>query len=102
MWLRDMLLNSSTRSAASHTVFGIQTNSWLLLGIQLTLVIVLYGIYGLYNLGEQRRTAPRVLSYCGLMGVGVCSAGYHMTLKYHTQMCTISPILPDEGNPCTG
>lgn len=25
------------------------------------------------------------------MGVGICSAGYHMTLKYHTQMCR--PVL---------
>lgn len=24
------------------------------------------------------------------MGVGVCSSAYHMTLKYHTQMCTCS------------
>jgi hypothetical protein len=29
----------------------------------------------------------RSISYLGLIGVGVCSAGYHMTLKYHTQMC---------------
>ncbi|KAK3177495.1 hypothetical protein K4F52_009746 [Lecanicillium sp. MT-2017a] len=47
---------------------------------------ILYGLYGLYKLGEKRRTPVRVLSYCGLMGVGVCSGGYHMTLKYHTQM----------------
>lgn len=33
-------------------------------------------------------TGPRLVSYCGLIGVGICSAGYHMTLKYHTQMCT--------------
>lgn len=31
------------------------------------------------------------------MGVGLCSAGYHMTLKYHTQMCTST--LPPPG--CT-
>ncbi|GKZ45283.1 hypothetical protein AbraIFM66951_007887 [Aspergillus brasiliensis] len=49
-------------------------------------VYILYGIYGLWQLHSKRQTGPRSIPYCGLIGVGVCSAGYHMTLKYHTQM----------------
>ncbi|GCB27680.1 alkaline ceramidase YPC1 [Aspergillus awamori] len=49
-------------------------------------VYILYGIYGLWQLHSRRQTGPRSITYCGLIGVGVCSAGYHMTLKYHTQM----------------
>ncbi|KAI9149631.1 Alkaline ceramidase 3 [Paramyrothecium foliicola] len=50
-----------------------------------SLVFVAYGAYGLSG-GPQSRTGSRLVSYCGLMGVGICSAAYHMTLKYHTQM----------------
>lgn len=51
---------------------------------------VAYGIYGL--LGNPRSiNGSRLISYCGLIGVGVCSAAYHMTLKYHTQMCMFFP-----------
>lgn len=53
-------------------------------------VIVAYGIYGL---AHGRRNGSRLVSYCGLIGVGVCSAGYHMTLKYHTQMCKLISAL---------
>jgi dihydroceramidase len=35
-----------------------------------------------------------VVSYLGLIGVGICSAGYHMTLKYHTQMCKYTETSP--------
>ncbi|KAF4580810.1 hypothetical protein GQ602_006947 [Ophiocordyceps camponoti-floridani] len=51
-----------------------------------SLSYVAYGIYGLSSNGKRPQSASRVASYCGLMGVGICSAGYHMTLKYHTQM----------------
>ncbi|PTB39460.1 hypothetical protein M441DRAFT_196782 [Trichoderma asperellum CBS 433.97] len=47
---------------------------------------VIYGIYGLVTSPKQQRTGPRLISYIGLIGVGICSAGYHMTMKYHTQM----------------
>lgn len=50
---------------------------------------VVYGAYGL------RRVAPKKdgglfsvlgLPYWGLIGVGVLSAWFHTTLKYHSQM----------------
>ncbi|RHZ65517.1 ceramidase [Aspergillus thermomutatus] len=48
---------------------------------------LIYGIYGLVKLRRKRHASlGRSIPYFGLMGVGVCSAGYHMTLKYHTQM----------------
>ncbi|KAH7166340.1 ceramidase [Dactylonectria macrodidyma] len=46
---------------------------------------VIFGIYGLLSY-PQFPSGSRLVSYCGLIGVGICSAGYHMTLKYHTQM----------------
>ncbi|KAB8236411.1 hypothetical protein ETB97_010339 [Aspergillus alliaceus] len=49
-------------------------------------VYVLYGIYGLSKLCHKKHAGSRSIPYFGLIGVGVCSAGYHMTLKYHTQM----------------
>ncbi|KAJ5750669.1 alkaline phytoceramidase [Penicillium manginii] len=49
-------------------------------------VYICYGIYGLVQLRQKPQAAFRSISYFGLIGVGVCSAGYHMTLKYHTQM----------------
>ncbi|PLB54693.1 alkaline phytoceramidase [Aspergillus steynii IBT 23096] len=49
-------------------------------------VYVIYGIYGLLQLHRNGRTGSRSITYCGLIGVGICSGGYHMTLKYHTQM----------------
>lgn len=55
--------------------------------IYLLTSLVVYGIYGLASC-DKFPTAPRLIPYCGLMGVGICSGGYHMTLKYHTQMCT--------------
>ncbi|KAJ5165950.1 hypothetical protein N7492_006246 [Penicillium capsulatum] len=49
-------------------------------------VYIAYGIYGLRFLNQRQQAGYRSISYYGLIGVGVCSAGYHMTLKYHTQM----------------
>ncbi|KAL5361102.1 ceramidase [Aspergillus floccosus] len=51
-----------------------------------SLVYIVYGIYGLWNLRQKPHARSRAIPYCGLIGVGVCSGGYHMTLKYHTQM----------------
>ncbi|KAE8354427.1 alkaline phytoceramidase [Aspergillus coremiiformis] len=51
-----------------------------------SLVYVIYGIHGLVQLRHEKNAGSRAIAYCGLMGVGICSAGYHMTLKYHTQM----------------
>ncbi|CAF3458893.1 hypothetical protein FGSG_08281 [Fusarium graminearum PH-1] len=50
-----------------------------------SLAYIVYGIYGLASC-DKFPTASRLIPYCGLMGVGICSGGYHMTLKYHTQM----------------
>ncbi|KAE8373048.1 alkaline phytoceramidase [Aspergillus bertholletiae] len=49
-------------------------------------VYIGYGLYGLLKLRHKPHAGSRAIPYCGLIGVGVCSAGYHMTLKYHTQM----------------
>ncbi|KAJ6087470.1 hypothetical protein N7467_006384 [Penicillium canescens] len=50
-------------------------------------VFIIYGIYGLRKLAQKQQSGGlRSISYYGLIGVGVCSGGYHMTLKYHTQM----------------
>ncbi|KAI5455625.1 ceramidase [Mariannaea sp. PMI_226] len=51
-----------------------------------SLVFVAYGLYGLFHRSQKPWTGPRLASYCGLIGVGICSGAYHMTLKYHTQM----------------
>ncbi|KAJ0295251.1 hypothetical protein COL922a_014092, partial [Colletotrichum nupharicola] len=55
-----------------------------------TLSSGVYCLFGLYGLVQLRRRGQASLSRCipylGLVGVGVCSGGYHMTLKYHTQM----------------
>ncbi|RAL10184.1 ceramidase [Aspergillus homomorphus CBS 101889] len=51
------------------------------------LIYVLYAIHGLVHL--PRNPSPslsRRIPYYGLIGVGICSAGFHMSLKYHTQM----------------
>ncbi|KAL4779747.1 ceramidase [Aspergillus varians] len=46
-----------------------------------------FGLYGLTQLyKKQQASISRCIPYFGLIGVGFCSAGYHMTLKYHTQM----------------
>ncbi|RAK75914.1 ceramidase [Aspergillus fijiensis CBS 313.89] len=52
-----------------------------------SLIYILYGIYGLSQLRSKPSASfARAIPWFGLMGVGICSAGYHMTLKYHTQM----------------
>ncbi|KAH8122276.1 alkaline phytoceramidase [Trichoderma asperelloides] len=51
-----------------------------------SLAFVAYGLYGLSRPSHNGQTRARLLSYSGLIGVGICSASYHMTLKYHTQM----------------
>ncbi|KAJ5895104.1 hypothetical protein N7495_006795 [Penicillium taxi] len=49
-------------------------------------VYIFFGIYGLLGLRHKNKAGMRWISYYGLIGVGACSGGYHMTLKYHTQM----------------
>ncbi|KAI0174129.1 ceramidase [Pestalotiopsis sp. NC0098] len=51
-----------------------------------SLTYIVLGVYGLWTIRHQPKLASRSVSYFALMGVGACSAGYHMTLKYHTQM----------------
>ncbi|KAJ5671717.1 hypothetical protein N7507_000844 [Penicillium longicatenatum] len=51
-----------------------------------SLIYMVFGIYGLVQLRNKQQAGLRRMSYCGLIGVGLCSAGYHMTLKYQTQM----------------
>ncbi|KAL4872098.1 hypothetical protein BDV12DRAFT_183341 [Aspergillus spectabilis] len=48
---------------------------------------LIYGIYGLRKLRQScNADILRALPYWGLMAVGVCSAAFHVSLKYHTQM----------------
>ncbi|KAL5343032.1 ceramidase [Aspergillus crustosus] len=52
-----------------------------------SLIYCTFGLYGIYQLSRKGQASiSRCIPYYGLIGVGVCSAGYHMTLKYHTQM----------------
>ncbi|KAJ5141729.1 alkaline ceramidase family protein [Penicillium atrosanguineum] len=67
------------------------------------LVYVIYAIYGIRKLYMQQNpkaNAFRTIPYWGLMTVGICSAAFHMSLKYHTQMMddlsmlfTTTPVL---------
>ncbi|KAL2813209.1 alkaline ceramidase family protein [Aspergillus cavernicola] len=51
------------------------------------LVYVIYGIYGVRKLRQKPNADVfRYLPYWGLMAVGLCSAVFHVSLKYHTQM----------------
>ncbi|KAJ5092281.1 alkaline ceramidase family protein [Penicillium alfredii] len=51
------------------------------------LVYISYAIYGIRQLRQKSNVDNfRVLPYWGLMAVGICSAAFHMSLKYHTQM----------------
>ncbi|RHZ53931.1 uncharacterized protein CDV56_107416 [Aspergillus thermomutatus] len=50
-------------------------------------VYIIYAFYGLYQLRQKPNAGfLRTVPYWGLMAVGVCSAVYHVSLKYHTQM----------------
>ncbi|RDW78842.1 ceramidase [Aspergillus mulundensis] len=52
-----------------------------------SLIYCAFGLYGISQLSKRNQASlSRCIPYYGLIGVGVCSAGYHMTLKYHTQM----------------
>ncbi|KAL3458738.1 ceramidase [Aspergillus heterothallicus] len=57
-----------------------------------SLTNLIYVIYGVYGLRQLRRKANRnidplrALPYWGLIGVGLCSFAFHVSLKYHTQM----------------
>ncbi|KAL5003078.1 ceramidase [Aspergillus recurvatus] len=52
-----------------------------------SLIYCSFGVFGLSQLSRRKQASfARCIPYYGLIGVGVCSAGYHMTLKYHTQM----------------
>ncbi|CAI6073397.1 unnamed protein product [Clonostachys chloroleuca] len=51
-----------------------------------SITFILYGLYGLLYTRQRKNARSPVLLYYGLIGIGVCSGGYHMTLKYHTQM----------------
>ncbi|EFW99283.1 alkaline ceramidase family protein [Grosmannia clavigera kw1407] len=51
-----------------------------------SLVFAAYGMWGLWQIRHKANAASRSIPYFGLIGVGICSTGYHMTLKYHTQM----------------
>lgn len=53
----------------------------------LTYALVYYGIYGMTSLRKKPNASSfRAIPYWGLIGVGVFSAAFHASLKYHTQM----------------
>ncbi|XP_077660429.1 ceramidase [Aspergillus fumigatus Af293] len=64
-------------------------------------VYVIYAIYGLYHLWQKPNVGfLRTVPYLGLMAVGLCSALFHISLNYHTQMLddlsmmfTTTPVL---------
>ncbi|KAL4903895.1 ceramidase-domain-containing protein [Aspergillus multicolor] len=57
-------------------------------------VYVIYALYGLCQLYKERKlAAAHVVPYLGLLAVGVFSAAFHATPKYHTQMALILCIL---------
>ncbi|RHZ64514.1 hypothetical protein CDV55_106835 [Aspergillus turcosus] len=64
-------------------------------------VYIFYAIYGLYQLRQKPNAGfLRSVPYLGLMAVGICSALFHVSLKYHTQMLddismlfTTTPVL---------
>ncbi|PLB43362.1 alkaline ceramidase family protein [Aspergillus steynii IBT 23096] len=48
---------------------------------------ILYAIYGLRRLHAKPNVHVfRLFPYWGLMAVGICSAAFHISMKYHTQM----------------
>jgi dihydroceramidase len=50
---------------------------------------VIYGIHGLRRVGPRKDGglfSTLAFPYWGLIGVGVLSAWFHATLKYHSQM----------------
>ncbi|KNG87618.1 alkaline phytoceramidase [Aspergillus nomiae NRRL 13137] len=65
------------------------------------LVYIFYAIYGLRKLRQKsNHDVFRAIPYWGLMAVGICSAAFHISLKYHTQMLddlsmlfTTTPVL---------
>ncbi|KAJ5786763.1 uncharacterized protein N7503_011975 [Penicillium pulvis] len=51
------------------------------------LCYIIYAIYGLRQLQQKRNVEfARAIPYWGLMAVGICSAAFHISLQYHTQM----------------
>ncbi|KAB8237531.1 ceramidase [Aspergillus alliaceus] len=51
------------------------------------LLYIFYGIYGLRRLRQKSNVDVfRTIPYWGLMAVGICSAAFHISLKYQTQM----------------
>ncbi|KAB8209839.1 alkaline ceramidase family protein [Aspergillus parasiticus] len=65
------------------------------------LVYIFYAIYGIRKLRQKSsRDIFRAIPYWSLMAVGICSAAFHISLKYHTQMLddlsmlfTTTPVL---------
>ncbi|KAE8423340.1 ceramidase [Aspergillus pseudocaelatus] len=65
------------------------------------IVYILYAIYGLRKLRQKSSCDIfRAIPYWGLMAVGICSAAFHISLKYHIQMLddlsmlfTTTPVL---------
>ncbi|RAH75722.1 ceramidase [Aspergillus aculeatinus CBS 121060] len=51
------------------------------------LTYILYALHGLRHLPHHPSPSfSRRIPYYGLIGVGLCSPGFHLSLKYHTQM----------------
>lgn len=54
---------------------------------RMLIIPVVYAIYGIRSLRQKKDASTfRSIPYWGLMAVGICSAAFHGSLKYHTQM----------------
>lgn len=56
-------------------------------GSRILIIVVIYAIHGIRSLRQKKHVSTfRAIPYWGLMAVGICSAAFHGSLKYHTQM----------------
>lgn len=77
-------------NSLTNLVYSKKPASILIRSLEQVLIcyLVFYAIYGLHKLWQKSNNDFfRALPYWGLMAVGICSAIFHVSLQYHTQMC---------------
>ncbi|EDP53530.1 conserved hypothetical protein [Aspergillus fumigatus A1163] len=97
-WLRDPFLGSNYCKFQDYLVTRYAAE---FINTLTNVVYVIYAIYGLYHLWQKPNVGfLRTVPYLGLMAVGLCSALFHISLNYHTQMLddlsmmfTTTPVL---------
>jgi dihydroceramidase len=71
----------------TNLVYSKKRTSGLFVWCRTLTSIVIYAIHGIRSLRQKKNaSAFRAIPYWGLMAVGICSAAFHGSLKYHTQM----------------